>query len=270
MPVSTDRMYLQAEDGTLMALRAVDGIIQASTNGTEWLDLQAAGGGGAVADGVTIGGDGTDDDPFAVISGSFGSDTTIQLPDSGATEVDALEMITTLTDDTPGATISQLLFKTLAAGTKTDSFRIRAAACYFNNGLLALGDEDTGMYRTGTDTLGLFAGGVVVSVTQAGMTLNAGVGSNLLWGAGAGAVKYSSANGRTIVSPADSQGNVEVGLSGAALATNATHGFISIPSCAGTPTGTPTSTTGAVPLVVNTTNNKLYAFYGAAWHDLTG
>jgi len=51
----------------------------------------------------------------------------------------------------------------------------------------------------------------------------------------------------------------------AALATGATNGFVSIPGCAGTPTGAPTLKTGLVPLVVDTTDVKLYAYIGGAW-----
>jgi hypothetical protein len=48
-------MYLQLEDGTQLALRAVAGIIQASTNGTDWADLEAAGGGGGSVVSVVAG-----------------------------------------------------------------------------------------------------------------------------------------------------------------------------------------------------------------------
>jgi hypothetical protein len=51
------------------------------------------------------------------------------------------------------------------------------------------------------------------------------------------------------------------------LATNATNGFLYVPTCAGTPTGTPTAITGMAPIVVNTTNNKLYFYSGGAWRD---
>ena len=54
-------------------------------------------------------------------------------------------------------------------------------------------------------------------------------------------------------------------LGDAAVATTATDGFLYIPGCAGTPTGTPTSQTGRVPLVVDTTNNKLYFYSGGSW-----
>jgi hypothetical protein len=60
-------------------------------------------------------------------------------------------------------------------------------------------------------------------------------------------------------------GGVVVGT--AALATNATDGFLYVPTCAGTPTGTPTTQTGTAPIVVDTTNNKLYFYSGGQWRD---
>jgi hypothetical protein len=64
----------------------------------------------------------------------------------------------------------------------------------------------------------------------------------------------------------DANGNIVAGAS-AALATTATNGFLYVPTCAGTPTGTPTAITGMAPIVVNTTNNKLYFYSGGAWRD---
>jgi len=52
-----------------------------------------------------------------------------------------------------------------------------------------------------------------------------------------------------------------------ALATTATDGFLYVPTCAGTPTGTPTAITGMAPIVVDTTNNKLYFYSGGQWRD---
>jgi hypothetical protein len=63
----------------------------------------------------------------------------------------------------------------------------------------------------------------------------------------------------------DDNGNVTVG--GGALATSATNRFLYVPTCAGTPTGVPTTKTGFAPIVVNTTNNKLYFYSGGAWRD---
>lgn len=62
---------------------------------------------------------------------------------------------------------------------------------------------------------------------------------------------------------ADASGNVV--MNSAALAANATNGFLYVPSCAGAPTGVPTAYTGRVPIVVDTTNNKLYFYSGGAW-----
>lgn len=55
-----------------------------------------------------------------------------------------------------------------------------------------------------------------------------------------------------------------VAFNDAALATTATKGFIMIPSCAGAPTGVPADIpAGQVPLVFDSTNNKIYAYDGA-------
>ena len=62
-----------------------------------------------------------------------------------------------------------------------------------------------------------------------------------------------------------SGGSLVVGT--AALATSATDGFLYVPTCAGTPTGTPTTQTGTAPIVVDSTNNKLYFYSGGQWRD---
>ncbi len=56
------------------------------------------------------------------------------------------------------------------------------------------------------------------------------------------------------------QGNVVIG--NAALATTATDGFLYLPTCAGAPTGTPTSYTGRVACIFDSTNNQLYIYDG--------
>jgi len=61
--------------------------------------------------------------------------------------------------------------------------------------------------------------------------------------------------------------SVVVGDNTAALATTATDGFLYVPTCAGTPTGVPTAQTGTVPIVVDTTNNKLYFYSTGVWRD---
>jgi hypothetical protein len=82
------------------------------------------------------------------------------------------------------------------------------------------------------------------------------------------AVRFFTNNGTALAERAriTSVGSFVAGAQ-AALATTATDGFLYVPTCAGTPTGTPTAITGMAPIVVNTTNNKLYFYSGGAWRD---
>jgi hypothetical protein len=64
-------------------------------------------------------------------------------------------------------------------------------------------------------------------------------------------------------------GNTVIGT-GTSLGTAATSGFVFIPSCAGAPTGTPVGIltapyTGVVPMIADTTNNRLYIRIGSTW-----
>lgn len=62
-----------------------------------------------------------------------------------------------------------------------------------------------------------------------------------------------------------SEGNIVVGL--AALLTNAANGFVYVPTCAGAPSGTPTDYTGRSPIVIDTSNNRLYFYSSGAWRN---
>lgn len=61
----------------------------------------------------------------------------------------------------------------------------------------------------------------------------------------------------------DTNGNILLGVSGG-VSSVATNGFVNLEACAGTPTGTPTSVSGLVPTVYDTTNDKLW-FYNSGW-----
>jgi hypothetical protein len=87
-------------------------------------------------------------------------------------------------------------------------------------------------------------------------------GSHIWYAAGGSNVTGSTATERARIPAA---GGMVVGT--AALATSATDGFLYVPTCAGTPTGTPTTQTGTAPIVVDTTNHKLYFYSGGTWRD---
>jgi hypothetical protein len=63
----------------------------------------------------------------------------------------------------------------------------------------------------------------------------------------------------------DDNGNVTIG--GGALATTATNRFFYAPTCAGVPTGVPTTKTGFAPVVIDTTNHRLYFYSGGSWRN---
>lgn len=108
----------------------------------------------------------------------------------------------------------------------------------------------------------------------AGGPLNIGGGKPTGAGAGGSVVVQTApagASGTTLRSlvdrlTVDQKGNIYPGT--AALATGATDGFLYIQTCAGTPTGVPTTVTGRIAIVYDTTNKKLYAYNGA-WESVT-
>ena len=76
--------------------------------------------------------------------------------------------------------------------------------------------------------------------------------------------------GRTAGTPVTAMSITGIGnviMGSAALATTATDGHLYIPSCAGAPTGVPTTATGRSPIIHDTTNNRIYLYdmVSAAW-----
>jgi hypothetical protein len=78
------------------------------------------------------------------------------------------------------------------------------------------------------------------------------------------AVRDVSANAVRLKVP--TTGGLVVGS--AALATTATGGFLYVPTCAGTPTGTPGTETGTAPVVYDTAADKLW-IYNGTWKSAT-
>lgn len=83
-----------------------------------------------------------------------------------------------------------------------------------------------------------------------------------------GKMTITTAKAGTLTSAVTITENQSVIIGAAAIATNATDGFLYIPSCAGTPTGVPSANTGRVAMVYDTTNNKFYVYNGA-WKSVT-
>lgn len=79
-----------------------------------------------------------------------------------------------------------------------------------------------------------------------------------------------SVNNTPLVQFKTVNGDVNSVFGNVALANNATDGFVYLPSCTNTPSGTPTVFTGTVPIVVDVTNGLLYGHDGSAWVNLSG
>lgn len=62
-------------------------------------------------------------------------------------------------------------------------------------------------------------------------------------------------------------GSVVIGDGTNALATNATDGFLHIPRCAGTPSGAATAYGSSVPMVYDSTANKIWVRSGGSWRQ---
>jgi hypothetical protein len=79
-----------------------------------------------------------------------------------------------------------------------------------------------------------------------------------------------STNDFTNLTLQPNSGNVVIGA-GTSLGTTATNGFLCIPTCSGAPTGNPAGVpSGTVPLVYDTTNNRLYIRTpGGTWRYAT-
>lgn len=67
----------------------------------------------------------------------------------------------------------------------------------------------------------------------------------------------------------DSNKNAILNSTGANLATTSTNGFTYLPVCNGTPTGIPTSLTGNLPCIVDSSTNKLWIYVGGTWKSVT-
>jgi len=83
-------------------------------------------------------------------------------------------------------------------------------------------------------------------------------------GAGTNDILNAQDNGTTVFAVKDGGSSV---FGSAALLTTATDGFPYIPSCPGLPTGVATANTGRIPIVIDSSNNRMY-FYNSGWQNV--
>lgn len=125
--------------------------------------------------------------------------------------------------------------------------------------ILGPSDQTLRVQGGASQSLFLIAGGHSISLVN---------GSSMAYIAAAGQSQSFQTGGvnRVLI---DLAGNVVLNDTGSALSTSATDGFTWLPTCAGTPTGTPGNPTGASPVVLDTTGSKLWAYIGSSWTNLS-
>jgi hypothetical protein len=113
---------------------------------------------------------------------------------------------------------------------------------------------------TGSTTLANALAGTAINTTGTGTAVTLSTGQNGLLQAFAwtSPATFSNTSSRTQIGfPSSVVGYL------AALDVKATDGFLYIPTCSGTPTGTPTSFTGKVALVYDTSAHQFWIYDGA-------
>lgn len=104
----------------------------------------------------------------------------------------------------------------------------------------------------------------------------AGAGLSLLrflqQGVVRGFISVSSLNNLALIGAGGSEclewdTNRNVAIGGGALAPASVQGHMYVPTVSGTPVGVPSGKAGFAPIVVDSTNNKLYFYSGGAWRD---
>ncbi len=143
---------------------------------------------------------------------------------------------------------------------------------------ISVGDTGTGFYKGATNQIWGSVNGSAVSVLfSSGWQI--GNAQMLAGTSSATAPVFVPTTGSTTTGIGGTSGNISMVVSGAeaarfaanknvvlnsaAIATNATDGFLYIATCAGTPTGVPTAFTGRVALVYDTTNHQFWIYDGA-------
>lgn len=154
-----------------------------------------------------------------------------------------------LTASIPAATTSAAYYFITGATTANAAFTVNSIGHFFAQ----QGTMTGGSRLAPTNQYGFWAdSGLTAATNNYGFFSDLGSAANR-WNFFANGTAPNFFRGTTIV--------------GTTLATNATDGFLYVPTCAGTPTGTPVGYGGAAPIVIDSTNHKLYFYSGGTWRD---
>lgn len=148
---------------------------------------------------------------------------------------------------------------TVSAGTNNSTGVGGTASFYGGNSLTSAG----GSIIVSSGTGATYGGDASIIAQDGGDLLLNPVNGNLI-------IRKGVVGGAGYVLKIDSNKNVIFNATDGALATNATNGFLYIPSTAGTPNGVPAvSSTGSVPFIIDTAANKIWG-YNSGWVSLGG
>lgn len=179
---------------------------------------------------------------------------------------------TTLAADTEATDINLNLNRTVqftaggASFSRQRAVRIQAPTYSFTSAdsidqavTLGINTPTAGTNATITESIGL----------QIAPSANAHIGLDINHQSSAtGDLLRLGLNGTYVFRVDPAGGDLNYIFADSALGTSATDGFIYYPSMAGAPSGVPTSYTGTVATVIDTTNNRFYGYIGGSWVNL--
>jgi hypothetical protein len=273
--------------GTDLISTGTSGYVLTSTGATTAPTWQAAGGSGALGNATVLGTTANSVVSITGVAGTSGSATMTLSTGASASGVGNNMVITAGASSGTGGSISILAGSptagnnggdiTLTGGAPASAGGNRPGNVTISSGAVvsgAFGMSNTSLVTLrGGDSAGNSANGGSV-VIRGGNASNNALGGNLTISGGTGvngggSITFQTATTTSLVAGLTISNNRNVSIGQATLATTATNGFPYIPTCAGVPTGVPTSVTGFAPMVIDSTNNKLYFYAGGSWRLIT-
>lgn len=252
--VNTSGITVNTGTTAVQALTATTGTFSGNINSQTISATANFTGTVAVATGLTVSGGGITVTGNSTIAGTLGSLTGITT--SGGVTVSS-GGVTVTGNSTINGTLGSLTGLTLASGNLT----FGAASAKIISGATSIvvrDNADANTLLTITQATG------DVQVQKAGSIFNC----NLFQSIGLHTVKDSSAIKILEGDPAAAPGNVWIGNQ-SANATTATTKMLILSGCAGTPTGSFALGGNGFPVVVDSTNFKLYINFNGTWKSVT-